>query len=130
MDPDKLISRIQFNPQGHVPCIIQDQKSQRVLTLCYMTQEALRKTLEERYVYVYRRSLGKLMKKGETSGHVQEVKSVEIDCDGKSLLIQIKQHVASCHKGYFSCYFEQFDKDGRFVIEEKIIFDPGKVYKG
>ena len=129
MNPDSLLERLKFNADGHVPAIIQDAEQGRVLTLCYMTKEAIRKTLEERAVYVYRRSLGKLMKKGETSGHVQEVKSVQLDCDGKSLLIQVKQHVAGCHKGYFSCYYEEFDAEGRFVIKEKRLFDPDSVYK-
>ena len=128
MKTDDLIKRLTFNADGHVPAIIQDE-SGRVLTLCYMNKEAIAKTLEERFIYVYRRSLGKLMKKGETSGHVQEVKSVALDCEGKSLLIRIKQHVAGCHKGYFSCYFEEFGTDGKFLITEARVFEPDKVYK-
>ncbi len=130
MNTERLTERLKFNADGHIPAIIQDQETGKVLTLCYMTAEALKKTLQERYVYVYRRSLGKLMKKGETSGHVQEVKTVAPDCDGKSLLIQIKHHVAGCHKGYFSCYFEEFDAQGNFVIRDERVFDPDKVYKG
>jgi phosphoribosyl-AMP cyclohydrolase len=128
MNTDALLKRLTFNSDGHIPAVIQDE-SGRVLTLCYMNRDALIKTLEEKFVFVYRRSLGRLMKKGETSGHVQEVKSVAPDCDGKSLLIKIKQHVAGCHKGYFSCYFEEYDfKDG-FVIRDEKIFDQDKVYK-
>ncbi len=127
---DNLIKRLNFNKDNHIPAIIQDQESKRVLTLCYMTKEALEKTLQEGYVYVFRRSLNKLMKKGESSGHVQQVQSVQLDCEGKSLCINIKQHIAGCHKGYFSCYFEEFDSaKGDFDIKEKIAFDPDSVYK-
>jgi phosphoribosyl-AMP cyclohydrolase len=128
MSHDAFLKRLTFNADGHVPAVIQDE-SGRVLTLCYMNKDAIAKTLDERYIYVYRRSLGKLMKKGETSGHVQEVKSVALDCEGKSLLIRIKQHVAGCHKGYFSCYFEEYDGKGGFGIAEKIVFAPDQVYK-
>lgn len=122
------MARLKLNTDGHMPAIIQDA-SGRVLTLCYMDPIAIEKTLEEGYVYVYRRSLGKLMKKGETSGHVQKVKSIQIDCEGKSLLICITQKVAGCHKGYFSCYFENFDPKSGFKIGEKKVFDPDAVYK-
>lgn len=128
MNHEDFLKRLTFNSDGHVPAVIQDE-SGRVLTLCYMNRDAILKTLEEHFIYVYRRSLGKLMKKGETSGHVQEVKSVAIDCEGKSLLIRIKQHVAGCHKGYFSCYFEEYGRDGRFTITEPLVFSPDKVYR-
>lgn len=128
MKHEAFIKRLTFNADGHVPAIVQDE-SGRVLTLCYMNKEAIEKTLEERFIYVYRRSLGKLMKKGETSGHIQEVKAVAVDCEGKSLLLRIKQHVAGCHKGYFSCYFDEYDFNGGFKTGEKKVFDPDKVYK-
>ncbi len=124
-----LIGRLQFNADGHVPAVIQDAQSGDVLTLCYMNKAALEKTLEAGYVYVYRRSLGKLMLKGETSGHTQKVRSVHLDCEGKSLLIRIDQKVAGCHKGYFSCYFEGFDPKKGFSVTAKRVFDPDAVYK-
>ena len=125
---DDLIKRITFNADGHVPAIIQDAASKKVLTLCYMNEAALKKTIEAGTVYVYRRSLGKLMMKGETSGHTQRVRAIRLDCDGKSLLIEIDQKVAGCHKGYFSCYFEQYDAKRKFKITDKKVFDPSKVY--
>ena len=125
----KLLDQIVFNDQGLVPCIIADAEDNRPLTLCYMTREALEKTLETGKVHVFRRSKGRLMIKGETSGHIQEVKSVFPDCEGKSLLILVKQHVAGCHKGYMSCYFREYDVKGdRYVEAEKRVFDPDTVY--
>ena len=124
---DNLFQRLKFNSDGHVPAIIQDEKSERVLTLCYMTKEAIEKTLQEGFVYVYRRSLAKLMLKGESSGHTQKVKSFSVDCEGKSLLIRVDQKVAGCHQGYFSCYFEEY-RDGGWRVGEKKVFSPDAVY--
>ena len=128
MAHEAFLKRLTFNADGHVPAVIQDE-SGRVLTLCYMNREAIVKTLEERFIYVYRRSLGRLMKKGETSGHVQQVLSVAVDCEGKSLLVRIRQHVAACHRGYFSCYFEEYDGKDGFEAREQPVFSPDKVYK-
>ena len=74
-----FIEQLKFNEQGLIPVIIQDYKTETVLTLCYMNKEALQKTLEEGRVYVFRRSQKKLMAKGETSGHIQIVKEIFID---------------------------------------------------
>ena len=69
------------------------------------------------------------MLKGETSGHVQEVKGLFLDCEGRSLMITVKQHVAGCHAGYMSCYYRQYDeKSEDFLIVEEQVFDPKKVY--
>ena len=126
---DKVIAKIKFDEKGLVPAIVQDCKSKEVLTLCYMTKDALKKTLEDGRIHVYRRSKGKLMMKGETSGCTQRVKSLSIDCEGNSLLFRIEQERAACHTGYFSCYFQEIDKDGNIKITAKRIFDPSEVYK-
>ena len=123
-----FLETIKFNEQGLVPAIIQDAKSKQVLTLCYLNREALQKTLAEGEVYVFRRSAGRLMKKGETSGHTQQVRAVSVDCEGKSLLIEVSQKVAACHAGYFTCYFRRRAKDGSLRTVGKKVFDPAKVY--
>ena len=125
---DSFLATIKFNDQGLVPAIIQDAKSKQVLTLCYLNREALEKTLTEGEVYVFRRSAGRLMKKGETSGHTQRVRAVSVDCEGKSLLVEVSQKVAACHAGYFTCYFRQRAKDGSLRTVGKKVFDPSKVY--
>jgi len=124
-----IVSNIKFDEKGLVPAIIQDDKSGMVLTLCYMNKEALEKTLETGIVYVFRRSKGRLMMKGETSGCTQAVKSVYIDCEGNSILFRIEQKRAACHTGYFTCYFRKLGKLGELVIEGKPLFDPKEVYK-
>ncbi len=125
---EKIKSQLKFDAQGLIPAIIQDQKTQKVLTLCYMNDIALKATLEKGFIYLFRRSQNKLMMKGETSGHTQAVKEFRVDCEGKSLLFVIDQKVAGCHKGYFSCYFEKMNPDGSCAVTDPLVFDPEKVY--
>lgn len=125
---EKIKSSLKFDAQGLIPAIIQDQKTRKVLTLCYMNDIALKATLEKGFIYLFRRSQNKLMMKGETSGHTQAVKEFRVDCEGKSLLFVIEQKIAGCHKGYFSCYFEKVQVDGNRAITDSLVFDPKKVY--
>ena len=118
-----------FNDQGLIPAVIQDAVSKRVLTLCYLNREALERSLREGKVYVFRRSQNRLMLKGETSGHTQTIKRVEVDCEGQSLVLQVSQRVAACHAGYFSCYYRRLGKNSRLIVGERKRFDPDKVYR-
>ena len=126
---EKIISLLKFNEKGLIPAIIQDYRSKEVLTLCYMNRDAIEKTLQDGKIYVFRRSKGRLMLKGETSGCIQTVKSLCIDCEGNSLLFVVLQKRAACHTGYFTCYFRKLDKNGAFKVTGKRIFDPQEVYK-
>ncbi len=101
------ISKLTFDEQGLIPAIIQDAKSGDVLTLCYMNQQALNKTIETGKVHLWRRSLGKLMMKGETSGCMQVVKKISVDCENNSLLVKIEQVGVACHTGEQSCYYRE-----------------------
>ncbi len=124
----KLFDSLKFNDKALIPAIIQDEKTKEVLTLCYLNKDALEKTFEEGYVYVFRRSKNMLMKKGETSGCTQAVKGVYIDCEGNSILIKVDQKLAGCHEGYFTCYFRKVDASGKETILGKRLFDPKKIY--
>ncbi len=124
----KITEYLKFNDKVLIPAIIQDEKSKEVLTLCYLNNDALEKTISEGYVYVFRRSKNMLMKKGQTSGCVQSVKSICIDCEGNSILIKVDQKLAGCHEGYFTCYFRQVNKDGTITTLGERLFDPKKVY--
>jgi len=124
----QFIQKLKFNENELIPAVIQDYKTRKVLTLCYMNQEALKKTFEEGKVYLFRRSKNKLMLKGETSGHIQLVTEIFVDCEGNSLLLKVEQKVGACHAGYFTCYYRRVNKDGKLKITEKKIFEPGKVY--
>lgn len=123
-----LITMLHFNEQGLMPTVIQDAKSKQVLTLCYLNQAALKKSLETGTVYVFRRSQRRLMQKGETSGHIQRIRHVLMDCEGQSLVFLVQQHVAACHTGYFTCYFRRLDEHGRIRTIGRRVFDPTKVY--
>ena len=125
----KLLSLMKFDDKGLVPAIIQDYRSKAILTLCYMNKVALEKTIETGIVYVFRRSKERLMMKGETSGCIQKVKSVYIDCEGNSVLFRVAQKRAACHTGYFTCYFRKLAKNGCLKVEGKRVFDPKEVYR-
>jgi len=124
-----MIEKLNFDEKGLIPAIIQDAKSGKVLTLCYLNKDALSKTMQEGKVYVFRRSRNRLMLKGETSGNIQVVKEAFIDCANNSVLFKVEQKVAACHLGYFTCYFRKIGKDGKETITEKRVFDPKDVYK-
>jgi phosphoribosyl-AMP cyclohydrolase len=117
-----------WDDQGLVSVIFQDHQTGEVLTLAYMNQEALARTLETGKVHVFRRSHGRVMAKGETSGRYQMVKDVYVDCDADALVIKIEQiGGAACHTGYRSCFHRKLEGDDLVTIGERI-FDPKKVY--
>ena len=124
-----IIKALRFNDQGLIPAVIQDATSKQVLTLCYLNREALKKSLATGTVYLFRRSQKRLMQKGETSGHIQMIRQVVVDCEGQSLVLLVRQQVAACHAGYFSCYFRRLSRDGRLVTVGPRVFDPAKVYR-
>jgi len=126
----QLLEKIKFNPDGLAPAIIYDATDNRPLTLCYMNRDAVEATVKTGKVHVFRRSKGRLMLKGETSGHIQEVKEIAIDCEGKSLAIKVHQHTAACHVGYRSCYYRKYDPVAdAFHVDEEKVFDPDEVYR-
>jgi phosphoribosyl-AMP cyclohydrolase len=125
----QLLTNLKFDDKGLIPAVIVNVIDNRVLTLCFMNQDALEKTIETGKVHVFRRSKNRLMLKGETSGHTQLVEKVFFDCEGKSLVIKVKQKVAACHAGYMSCYYRKYnDKTDNIEIIEEKVFDPGKTY--
>ena len=126
---DSLLREIHFK-DGLVPAVVVDAEGGGVLTLCYMNEDALRETLRTGLVHVFRRSRGRVMKKGEQSGHVQHLRELRIDCEGNSVLLAVEQRVAACHKGYVSCYFRRYNPtEGAFEIVERKVFEPAQVYE-
>ena len=124
-----LVDQVKFDANDLIATIIYDAASGEPLVLCYLDREALAKTVETGLVHVYRRSRGRVMLKGETSGHTQKVVDVRVNCDENSLAIGIEQQVAACHAGYFSCYYRRYNAaaDALEVCAERV-FDPDKVY--
>ena len=97
--------------------------------LAYMNEEAYDKTLETGEVHYFSRSRQKLWHKGGTSGHVQKVQSIRLDCDADTILVLVEQiGGAACHEGYKSCFFTEITNDGERTCSPKV-FDPKEVYK-
>ncbi|MHB1679024.1 MAG: bifunctional phosphoribosyl-AMP cyclohydrolase/phosphoribosyl-ATP diphosphatase HisIE [bacterium] len=96
---------------GLVPAAVQDYYSKEVLMLAFMNKEALKKTLETGYAHYYSRSRRQLWKKGETSGHTQEVKEIFYDCDSDSILLKIIQIGDACHTGHKTCFYSKLDNN-------------------
>lgn len=112
-----------------LPVIAQDVSSHEVLMLAYMNREAWEQTLATGEAVYFSRSRNRLWKKGETSGHVQRVQEIYVDCDADTILLKVEQlGGAACHEGYVSCFFRQ-RVDGELVIVGKRVFDPEQVYK-
>jgi len=116
--------------QGLVPAIIQDWKTAEILMIAYMNAESWQKTRETGKACFWSRSRKKLWLKGETSGHVQLVKEVYLDCDSDALLLKVEQvGEAACHKGYRSCFYRRIINGKTEEVGERI-FDPKEVYGG
>lgn len=113
-----LAELVSFDSRGLIPVIVQDHNNGQVLMVAYMNEEALRKTLETRKAHYWSRSRKKLWLKGETSGHVQTVKGISVDCDRDAILLKVDQKVAACHEGYRTCFFRTL-KGGKLVITER-----------
>ena len=99
------IDQLKFDEKGLIPAIVVDYDSKKVLTLAYMNEESLRKTMETGYTWFYSRSRQELWNKGATSGHVQRVIDLRADCDNDTLLVIVEQTGAACHTGNHSCFY-------------------------
>jgi phosphoribosyl-AMP cyclohydrolase len=114
---------------GLIPAIAQDYQTGEVLMMAYMNEASFEETLKSGKATYWSRSRQQLWKKGETSGHVQNVKEIRVDCDRDTILIKVDQiGGAACHKGYKSCFFSKVEGDQLNIVESKV-FDPKKVYK-
>lgn len=103
---EKRINQVDFDKgNGLVPAIVQDFKSREVLMLAYMSKESLYKTLEGETTWFYSRSRNELWNKGATSGHLQYVKDIKIDCDNDTILILVDQLGSACHTGKKTCFY-------------------------
>ena len=112
-----------------IPVIVQEAQTGDILMLAYINEEAWDMTLDSGYATYWSRSRNKLWKKGESSGNLQEIIDIFLDCDKDTVLFKVKQiGGAACHTGYKSCFFTKLNKDGTGVIEGERIFDPDKVY--
>jgi phosphoribosyl-AMP cyclohydrolase len=123
------LDEIKWDADGLVPAIAQDAKSGKVLMMAWMNRESLQLTADEGRAVYWSRSRQKLWRKGEESGHVQNVKEMRLDCDADVILLKIEQVGGiACHTGRERCFYRQF-QDGQWVETDQVIKDPGAIYK-
>jgi phosphoribosyl-AMP cyclohydrolase len=125
---DPLLDAVKWNADGLVPAIIQDAESGEVLMLAWMDADSIRRTLESGQTHFYSRSRGQHWHKGATSGHVQYVETIRLDCDGDVLLIRARQVGGACHEGFRSCFYREVLPGGRLEVIAPRIFEPQSVY--
>ncbi len=124
----ELLNNVKYNAGGLVTAVAQDHETGDVLMVAYMNAATLRRTLETNVMTYWSRSRQEIWIKGQSSGNIQKVIEIRIDCDGDALLFKVKQHGgAACHTGYKSCFYRRL-ADGKLVVEGDRVFDPQHVY--
>ena len=104
-------SNLKFDINGLIPAIVQDADTKEILMLAYMNAESLQLTLERRETYFWSRSRSELWHKGETSGNIQKIIHISMDCDADTLLIQVQPMGPACHTGEHTCFYRQFEEE-------------------
>ncbi len=123
------LDEIHWDKDGLVAAIAQDHKSSRILTLAWMNRESLTLTLDEQRAVYWSRSRRRIWRKGEESGHVQNLKGLYLDCDSDTILLKVEQIGGiACHTGRESCFFRKL-KDGEWLAVESAIRDPDEIYR-
>ncbi|MCG5517039.1 MULTISPECIES: phosphoribosyl-AMP cyclohydrolase [unclassified Ectothiorhodospira] len=121
---------IRWNDQGLIPVIAQEKGTGQILMMAWMNRQALAQTLEKREAIYWSRSRGRLWHKGESSGHVQVVHDLRLDCDYDALLLTVEQKGGiACHTGRHHCFFNQY-RDGQWVDVDPVLKDPDAIYGG
>lgn len=114
------LSMIKFDEKGLVPAVVQDVNTKKVLMLAYMNKESLERTMETGRTCFFSRSRNELWEKGKTSGNVQDVVSLSYDCDGDTLLVQVKQTGNACHTGAYTCFNDDLVNTGEQPCDDII----------
>lgn len=122
------LDAVKWDSDGLVPAISQDHQSGRILMMAWMNREALELTAKEQRAIFYSRSRQQLWRKGESSGHVQKLHELRLDCDSDVIVIQVEQVGGiACHTGRESCFYKVFEND-RWVDVDPVIKDPSDIY--
>jgi len=128
MSQPDILSAIRFDTAGLVPAIAQQHDTGEVLMLAWMNRSAVQETLATRRVCYFSRSRNALWRKGETSGQVQHLKELRVDCDGDTLLLLVDQQGVACHTGRRSCFFRTA-RDGDWPTIAEPLVDPAQLYR-
>ena len=122
------LDAVNWGADGLVPAIAQEAATRAVLTQAWMNREALERTAATREAHYWSRSRGRLWRKGETSGHVQRVREIRLDCDNDAILIIVEQSGGiACHTGRHRCFFQRLE-DGAWRAVEPVLKDPKAIY--
>jgi phosphoribosyl-AMP cyclohydrolase len=123
------IDEVSWDKDGLVPAIAQDAKSGVVLMVAWMNREALQLTIDENRAIYWSRSRQKIWRKGEESGHIQELIELRLDCDSDAILMKVNQiENIACHTGRQSCFYRLF-KNGKWEDFDEVIKDPEDIYR-
>ena len=125
---DKMLAAIQFDTQGLVPAVAQQQGSGEVLMMAYMDRDAIVETMRTGRVCYWSRSRRAPWRKGDTSGHIQELVELRVDCDGDTLLVEVEQTGVACHTGRHNCFFRAI-RDGELTEIAPVEVDMDKIGK-
>jgi phosphoribosyl-AMP cyclohydrolase len=128
IEPLPFFTALKWNDEGLIPAIVQDAENGEVLMMAWMDEPALKDTWATGQTHFFSRSRRSHWHKGATSGHVQHVESISIDCDGDVLLIKARQIGGACHEGYRSCFFRRVSGAGKLEIAARPVFDAASVY--
>jgi phosphoribosyl-AMP cyclohydrolase len=125
-----FFSALKWNDEGLIPAIVQDAENGEVLMMAWMDERALKDTVATGQTHFFSRSRRSHWHKGATSGHIQQVESIRLDCDGDVILITARQIGGACHEGYRSCFFRRVGEKGGLEQISEPVFDATTVYQG
>lgn len=121
--------RHEINGKKLATAIVQDYKTNEILMLAFIDEEAFDKTIETGKAHYYSTSRNAIWFKGEESGHTQQVKEILFDCDKDAIIFKIEQKGGACHTGHYSCFYQKLSQDGENLEEiEDVIFNPDDIY--
>lgn len=127
-EPETLLNELKWNEQGLVPAIAQDWQSGEVLMLAWMNRDALQLTIDEGRAIYWSRSRQALWRKGEESGHVQQLKELRIDCDADTVLLKVEQVGGiACHTGRRACFYRRLE-NGIWRVTDDVLKSPADMY--
>ncbi len=130
MNPEPpFLSQLKWTADGLIPAIVQDAETREVLMMAWMDRAAVLNTLSTGQTHFYSRSRKSSWHKGGTSGHVQHVESVHVDCDADVLLILARQVGGACHEGYRNCFWRKVTPQGSLEVDAEKVFEAEAVYR-
>jgi len=126
---EETIRGLKYDEKGLIPVVVVDAGTRQVLMVAYMNEASLLETVRSGRTHFWSRSRQKYWMKGESSGHTQDVRAVYTDCDRDTVLVEVVQHGAACHEGYYSCFFRRLNDAGEWEVIAEKVFDPKTVYR-